>query len=79
MLSFKGFKAKDLCDSHLSPGRRTFLRVGGCGMLGLSLPSLMALQAKGADSELKNGTALPTGGPGWGKAKSRGILFAADQ
>ena len=75
MLSFKGFKAKDLCDSHLSPGRRTFLRVGGCGMLGLSLPSLMALQAQGADSELKNGTALPTGGPGWGKAKSIILVY----
>ena len=69
MLSFKGFKAKDLCDSHLTPERRTFLRVGGCGMLGLSLPSLLALQAKGADSQSNPGTVLPSGGPGWGKAK----------
>jgi len=37
MLSFKGFKAKDLCDPHLAPTRRSFLRVGGCGALGLSL------------------------------------------
>jgi len=75
MLSFKGFKAKDLCDSHLSPERRTFLRVGGCGMLGLSLPSLLALQANGADNQAKGGNPLPSGGPGWGKAKSIILVY----
>ena len=69
MLSFKGFKAKDLCDSHLGASRRTFLRVGGAGMLGLSLPSLMRLQAAdGAES-------LTGGGPGWGKAKSIILVY----
>ncbi len=71
MLSFKGFKAKDLCDPGLAPTRRTFLRVGGCGMLGLSLPSLLALQARGAESLSSDPAAtLKGGGPGWGKAKS---------
>lgn len=64
MLSFKGFKAKDLCDPHLAPTRRTFLRVGGCGMLGLSLPSLLQMEANAAGAESAGG------GPGWGKAKS---------
>ena len=80
MLSFKGFKAKDLCDSHLSPTRRTFLRVGGCGMLGLSLPSLLQLQAA-SGAESITGDALSGGGPGWGKAKSiiHGLLARRPQ
>ncbi len=69
MLSFKGFKAKDLCDPHLAPTRRTFLRVGSCGMLGLSLPSLLQMQKASANS------ATGGGGPGWGKAKSIILLY----
>ncbi len=68
MLSFKGFKAKDLCDPHLSATRRTFLRVGGCGMLGLSLPSLLNMQSATASEK-------QVGGPGWGKAKSIILLY----
>ncbi|GAA4471552.1 DUF1501 domain-containing protein [Novipirellula rosea] len=68
MLSFKGFKAKDLCDPHLSATRRTFLRVGGCGMLGLSLPSLLKMQSAAASEK-------HVGGPGWGKAKSIILLY----
>ncbi len=74
MLSFKGFKAKDLCDPHLAPTRRTFLRVGGCGMLGLSLPSLLQLQAA-SGAESISGQALQGGGPGWGKAKSIILVY----
>jgi uncharacterized protein (DUF1501 family) len=43
--------------------RRDVLRVGGSGVLGLSLGSMFGLQAK-AQEEKKSG------GPGWGKAKS---------
>ncbi len=67
MLSFKGYPAKDLCDAHLGRSRRTFLRVGSVGMLGLTLPNLLQLQnpsGSAAASEVK------TGGPGWGKAKN---------
>ena len=63
MLSFKGYPAKDLCDPHLKSSRRTFLRVGGAGMLGMSLPSLLQLQGANASDSIG-------GGPGWGKAKS---------
>ena len=65
MLNFKGFPAKDLCDPHLGATRRTFLRVGSAGMLGLSLPQLMQLQSASAGSATHTG-----GGPGWNKAKS---------
>src|SRR6056297_976840 len=75
MLSFKGFPAKDLCDPHLRPARRTFLRVGGAGMLGLSLPQLMQLQAASA-AEARAGEHAPhRGGPGWGKAKSIILVY----
>jgi hypothetical protein len=73
MLSFKGFKAKDLCDPQLAPSRRTFLRVGGCGMLGLSLPSLLQLQAVNGAESISD--PLHTGGPGWGKAKSIILVY----
>src|SRR5437667_1054285 len=69
MFRIIGPKAKDLCDAHLRPSRRDILRVGGTGMLGLSLGSLLKLQSLHA-----TGTATPVatagGGPGWGKAKS---------
>ncbi|MFO0788611.1 MAG: DUF1501 domain-containing protein [Pirellulales bacterium] len=68
MFRIVGPNAKDLCDRHLRPSRRDVLRVGGAGMLGLSLGSLLKLQAVQAA-----GTATPVaggGGPGWGKAKS---------
>ncbi len=63
MLRIPGPLAKDLCDPHLKPSRRDFLRVGGAGMLGMSLNNLLAAQSASAASSL-------TGGPGWGNAKS---------
>src|SRR6478672_4307278 len=69
MFRIVGPKAKDLCDAHLRPSRRDILRVGGAGMLGLSLGSLLKLQsvqAAGAATPIANAG----GGPGWGKAKS---------
>ena len=63
MLSFQGFRAKDLCDRELGPTRRDVLRVGSCGLFGFSLGSLLRLEASANE-------ATPSGGPGWGKAKS---------
>src|SRR4249920_855722 len=63
MLVIPGQRGKDLCDRHLGPTRRDLLRVGGSGLLGLSLGGLFELQAKAAEAK-------STGGPGWGKAKS---------
>jgi hypothetical protein len=69
MFRIVGPNAKDLCDAHLRPSRRDILRVGGAGMLGLSLSSLFKLQA-GQAAGTSIATAAAGGGPGWGKAKS---------
>ena len=50
MFRIIGHSGKDLCDSHLKPSRRDVLRVGGAGMLGLSLSSLLKLQAAQASA-----------------------------
>ncbi len=63
MLVIPGQPAKDLCDRHLQVSRRDLLRIGGTGMLGLSLGSMFELQARAKE-------AGGGGGPGWGKAKS---------
>ena len=75
MLSFKGAKAKDLCDSHLPATRRTFLRVGGAGLFGLSLPELLRLQSARAAEARVGEAGSHAGGPGWGRAKSIILLY----
>jgi uncharacterized protein (DUF1501 family) len=68
MIVVPGQPGKDLCDRHLGMTRRDLLRVGGSGLLGLSLGSMFQLQARAA----KEGA---TSGPGWGKAKSIIMLY----
>jgi len=63
MFRILGHRGKDLCDRDLGMTRRDLLRVGGSGMLGLSLGGLLQLQAHAKESG-------QSGGPGWGKAKS---------
>ncbi len=63
MLTFKGQPGNDLCDKGLPMTRRDVLRVGGSGVLGLSLGSLLQLQASAKETS-------HVGGPGWAKAKS---------
>ena len=67
MFRIIGSRGKDLCDAHLRPTRRDVLRVGGAGMLGMSLGSLLKLQAAQAGTSVAGAAG---GGPGWGKAKS---------
>ncbi|MEM8953429.1 MAG: DUF1501 domain-containing protein [Verrucomicrobiota bacterium] len=64
MFRFKGPKGRDLCDTHLGYTRRDFLRVGGAGMMGMTLNNLLAAQSASAASGTLAGAA------GWGKAKS---------
>src|SRR5208282_5808458 len=67
MIIIPGQRGNDLCDRHLGLTRRDLLRVGGSGLLGLSLGSMFQLQAKATDK---------TGGvPGWGKAKNIILVF----
>jgi len=68
MLRIEGPAGKDLCDKGLGMTRRDILRVGGSGMLGLSLGSMLQLKAAAA----KSGA---IGGAGWGKAKSVIMLY----
>ncbi|MCC9640774.1 DUF1501 domain-containing protein [Rhodopirellula sp. JC740] len=72
MLSFKGPRAKDLCDPQLGETRRAFLRIGGASLFGLSLPQLIQLQSQQAAAAEATGPkdGHHGGGPGWGKAKS---------
>ena len=46
MIKITGGTCSDLCDPHLKMTRRDLLRIGGAGMLGLSLGSLFKLQAR---------------------------------
>src|SRR3954466_11565672 len=71
MLVVPGSLGKDLCDSNLGMSRRDVLRVGGSGMLGLSLASLLSLQAKAGDAKVKP----QEDSPGWGRAKSIIMLY----
>ena len=68
MIRLPGEIGKDLCDPHLKPGRRDFLRVGGAGMLGLTLHNVFAAQNASAASVLSSR-------PGWGKAKSVIMIY----
>ncbi|MEM9481878.1 MAG: DUF1501 domain-containing protein [Verrucomicrobiota bacterium] len=63
MFRFKGSKGIDLCDSHLGPTRRDFLRFGGAGMMGMTLNNFFAAQSASASSSM-------AGSKGWGKAKN---------
>ncbi len=67
MLIIPGQAAKDLCDNHLGVSRRALLRIGGSGLFGLSLGSMLRLQsASAAEADQTGGASRP----GWGKAKS---------
>ena len=63
MFRIVGEPGKDLCDRELKITRRDVLRVGGIGMLGLSLGSLLKLQEA-------NAAVQPLQKRGWNKAKS---------
>ncbi len=64
MLVIPGQRGKDLCDPQLGMSRRALLRVGGSGLLGMSLGGMLELQAKAAEAPRASGPA------GWGRAKS---------
>ncbi|MDB5311821.1 MAG: hypothetical protein JWO38_6023 [Gemmataceae bacterium] len=67
MLVIPGALSKDTCDGVT---RRDLLRVGGSGILGLSLGQLFSLQNAAA-----NTTQTTAGGPGFGKAKSVILVY----
>ncbi|MCS1417410.1 MAG: hypothetical protein M2R46_05164 [Verrucomicrobia subdivision 3 bacterium] len=62
MIRLLGEFSTDLCDPQLKMTRRDLLRVGGSGMLGLTLGSMFQMQAHAKKSH--------GGGAGFGRAKS---------
>ncbi|GIW98047.1 MAG: hypothetical protein KatS3mg111_1380 [Pirellulaceae bacterium] len=64
MFRILGAPGKDLCDTHLGVSRRDVIRVGGSGLLGLTLGNMLRLQAHANEKSPK------VQAPGWGKAKS---------
>jgi hypothetical protein len=69
MIRIPGGTCSDLCDPKLKWTRRDLLRVGGAGILGLSLGSLFKLQALAAEP------GKPGGVPGWGSAKNIVMIY----
>src|ERR1041385_2853845 len=69
MLSIPGNNVRD-CDGVT---RRELMRVGGAGLLGLSLPEFLALKAQ-ADARPKDGK-KGTGAAGFGSAKQVILIF----
>src|SRR5258708_5379826 len=68
MLRIPGQPGKDLCDSHLKMSRRDVMRIGGSGLLALTLGSMFELKARADEKTVSRG-------PGWGKAKSIILVY----
>ncbi|MEM9702366.1 MAG: DUF1501 domain-containing protein, partial [Planctomycetota bacterium] len=68
MFILPGARGKDVCDPQAGRTRRDLLRVGGSGVLGLSLASMLNLQAQAAP---RSGN----GPPGWNRAKSIVMVY----
>ena len=71
MLRIPGQLGKDLCDRSLGLTRRDILRVGGSGLLGLTLGEFLGLQKANANESATSGGS----GPGWNKAKSVVMIY----
>ncbi|HAH44898.1 MAG TPA: DUF1501 domain-containing protein, partial [Planctomycetaceae bacterium] len=68
MLIIPGQPGKEVCESRNQISRRDLLRVGGSGMMGMGLGSMLQLQEAAANNN-------EGGGPGWSKAKSVILIF----
>src|ERR1700745_1682366 len=69
MIRIPGGTCSDLCDPQMKLTRRDLLRIGGTGLLGLSLGSMLKLQAFGAEAGHRGG------GPGWNSAKNVVMIY----
>lgn len=73
MLIVPGAPGRDLCDPTLGVTRRDVLRVGGSGLMGLSLGAMFQLRARAALAAPAG--EAPAGGPGWNRAKSVILVY----
>jgi len=67
MIRIPGGTCSDLCDPQMKITRRDLLRIGGTGLLGLSLGSLLQMKAMAAPGR--------GGGPGWNTAKNVVMIY----
>jgi hypothetical protein len=72
MLRIIGYPGKDLCDRHLGVTRRDILRVGGSGMLGMTLGTMLQLKSTSASPASANSSPERRG---WEKAKSIILVY----
>src|SRR5271154_2895016 len=72
MIVVPGQPGKDLCDRSLGVTRRDLLRVGGSGLLGMSLGTMLELQAASSARAAGSADAPPAG---WGQAKSVILVY----
>ena len=72
MLAIPGFQSADTCDGVT---RRDLMRLGGSTVLGLSLPTLLATQARANSAPASKSGAETTGGKGFGKAKNVILIY----
>ncbi len=72
MLRLVGAAGNDLCDPLPSNSRRDFLRVGGAGLIGLTLNNVLRAQAVSEAAAVSAGASTR---PGWGKAKHLLIIY----
>ena len=68
MITVPGRPGQDRCDRGLGVTRRDILRVGGSGLLGMSLGTMLELQAASSAARAASPAEAPR--PGWGQAKS---------
>ncbi|MDB6033341.1 MAG: hypothetical protein JWM16_3679 [Verrucomicrobiales bacterium] len=68
MIHIPGGTCSDLCDPNMKMTRRDLLRIGSSSILGLTLGSMLKLNAIGKE-------ASAGGGPGWGKAKNMIMVY----
>jgi Protein of unknown function (DUF1501) len=69
MFRIPGLPGKDLCDNHLGVSRRDVLRVGGAGLVGMTLNNILRAQAVAAEAT------DTVRSPGWGKAKNIIMIY----
>ncbi|HEY0457463.1 MAG TPA: DUF1501 domain-containing protein, partial [Verrucomicrobiae bacterium] len=68
MIRIPGGTCSDLCDPNMKLTRRDLLRIGSSSILGLTLGSMLNMNARAKETSLG-------GGPGWGKAKNMIMIY----
>ena len=71
MFRIPGVPGKDLCDNHLGSSRRDILRVGGAGIMGLTLNNILRGQAMACLLKHSDAAHVPAGAEVWMECDSQ--------